>query len=57
MAFWEDSFPCLLLRNSSTVVSAGLSCTNIAVADHAATFSLHVLHDVRVTQVQLDELS
>jgi len=28
----------------------------IEVADHAAAFSRHFLHDVRVTQVQLDEL-
>src|SRR5438309_2252926 len=28
----------------------------VAVADHAAAFSRHVLHDVHVTQVQLDEL-
>ena len=26
------------------------------VADHAAAFSRYFLHDVRVTQVQLDEL-
>jgi IS1 family transposase len=30
--------------------------TTVAVADHAAAFSRHVLHDVHVTQVQLDEL-
>ena len=28
----------------------------VEVADHAAVFSRHFLHDVRVTQVQLDEL-
>src|SRR5712692_6948653 len=28
----------------------------VEVADHAAAFSQYVLHDVRVTQVQLDEL-
>lgn len=28
----------------------------VAVADHAATFSRYFLHDVRVTQMQLDEL-
>jgi hypothetical protein len=28
----------------------------MAVADHAAAFSRYFLHDVRVTQVQLDEL-
>src|SRR6266566_4814830 len=28
----------------------------VAVAEHAAAFSQYVLHDVRVTQVQLDEL-
>jgi transposase-like protein len=28
----------------------------VEVADHAAAFSRHFLHDVRVTQVQLDEL-
>ena len=28
----------------------------VEVADHAAAFSRYVLHDVRVTQVQLDEL-
>ena len=28
----------------------------VAVADHAAAFSQYFLHDVRVTQVQLDEL-
>ncbi len=28
----------------------------VEVADHAATFSRYFLHDVRVTQVQLDEL-
>ena len=28
----------------------------VAVADHAAAFSRYFLHDVRVTQVQLDEL-
>jgi IS1 family transposase/transposase-like protein len=28
----------------------------VAVADHAAAFSQHFLHDVRVSQVQLDEL-
>jgi hypothetical protein len=28
----------------------------VEAAAHAASFSRHVLHDVRVTQVQLDEL-
>src|SRR6266568_9064884 len=28
----------------------------VEVAEHAAAFSPYVLHDVRVTQVQLDEL-
>ena len=28
----------------------------VEVADHAAAFSQYFLHDVRVTQVQLDEL-
>jgi hypothetical protein len=28
----------------------------LEVADHAAAFARHFLHDLRVTQVQLDEL-
>jgi hypothetical protein len=28
----------------------------VEVADHAAAFSQYFLHDVRITQVQLDEL-